>query len=506
MNKLKVLNAHRDILYAKNESYTFGLDDEFWELSRNIKLNVGEATEKLSENLKYGYVNTLKYFAEEISPGSVKQINRVFMKLISVMSFDTLDEAVMLTTKSNDKFSNQDIICLRILIKKWYELGFKGVTKSCVDLVDNWTIKDNKKGEVVKRRDPYQGPLTDMEFDNFYDAVSRAYQKGTISYSDLAMALITIHTGRRSLQITQIKTKDIIKERAINECYINIPRIKQGEKYRASFRRFRITDELFNIFKEQARIVSESFSKQLGRKLSEKEILELPLFVCQERLEGVVEGENLHEILSSDRLHAYAMKCTQTLKRIAITEDVISERTGEVINMNARRFRYTLGTRLAREGYGEVVIGELLDHSTLMYTGVYVQSGPDSLNKIEDAVSVELSYYAKMFQGVLINKSEDKYPGGNIRINTGEKSGQCASCKSCTACVPIPCYTCMHFRPFVEGPHEKLLEYLLNERNRIQCIVADPMTTQILDRTIIAVSEVINKCKEFKSNPEVLNG
>ncbi|MGY3115335.1 hypothetical protein ACVWYV_003566 [Pantoea eucalypti] len=117
MNKLKVLNAHRDILYAKNESYTFGLDDEFWELSRNIKLNVGEATEKLSENLKYGYVNTLKYFAEEISPGSVKQINRVFMKLISVMSFDTLDEAVMLTTKSNDKFSNQDIICLRILIK-----------------------------------------------------------------------------------------------------------------------------------------------------------------------------------------------------------------------------------------------------------------------------------------------------------------------------------------------------------------------------------------------------
>ncbi|WP_214284013.1 hypothetical protein, partial [Bacillus subtilis] len=68
---------------------------------------------------------------------------------------------------------------------------------------------------MVKRRDPYQGPLTDMEFDNFYDAVSRAYQKGTISYSDLAMALITIHTGRRSLQITQIKTKDIIKERAI---------------------------------------------------------------------------------------------------------------------------------------------------------------------------------------------------------------------------------------------------------------------------------------------------
>ncbi|MDI9276294.1 site-specific integrase [Pantoea sp. EABMAA-21] len=506
MNKLKFMNAHQDIFHAKNDGYTFGLDDEFWELSRNIKLNVGEVTEKLSDNLRYGYVNTLKYFAEEISPGSVKEINRVFFKLISVMSFDSFDEAVMLTTKSNDKFSNQDLSCLRILIKKWYELGFKGVTKSCVDLVDNWTIKDNKKGEVVKRRDPHQGPLTDMEFDNFYDAVSRAYHKGTISYSDLAMALIIIHTGRRSLQITQIKTKDIIKERTINECYIDIPRIKQGEKYRASFRRFRITGELFNIFKEQSRLVSENFSKQLGRKLSDKEILELPLFFCQERLEGVVDCENLHAILSSDRLHAYAVKCTQTLKRIAITENVVSERTGKVINMNARRFRYTLGTRLAREGYGEVVIGELLDHSTLMYTGVYVQSGPESLIKIEEAVSVELGYYAKMFQGELINKSEDKYPGGNIRINTGEKSGQCASCKSCTACVPIPCYTCMHFRPFVEGPHEKLLEYLLDERRRIQCIVDDPATTQILDRTIIAVSEVIKKCKEFKSNPEVLNG
>jgi len=506
MNKIKILNADPKICNAKNEGYTFRMDDKFWVLSRNVKLNIGEVNEKLSENLKYSYVNTMKYFAEEICPGSVKQINMAFMKLISFISFESIDEVVMLTIKANEKFSNHDLVCIRILIKKWYELGFEGITQKCVDLVNNWTIKDNKKGEVVKRRDPYQGPLTDMEFDNFYDAVSRAYQKGTISYSDLAMALITIHTGRRSLQITQIKTKDIIKERAINECYINIPRIKQGEKYRASFRRFRITHELFNIFKEQARIVSENFSKQLRRKLSEKEMVELPLFVCQERLEGIVDCESLHDILSSDRLHAYAIKCTQTLKRIATTENVISERTGEVINMNARRFRYTLGTRLAREGYGEVVIGELLDHSTLMYTGVYVQSGPDSLNKIEDAVSAELGYYAKMFQGVLINKSEDKYPGGSIRINTGEKTGQCASCKSCIACVPIPCYTCMHFRPFVEGPHEKLLEYLLDERTRIQCIVADPMTTQILDRTIIAISEVINKCKEFKSNPEVLNG
>lgn len=150
MNSLKVLNAHKDIFHAKNEGYRFGLDDEFWELSRNIKLNVGEVTERLSDNLRYGYVNTLKYFAEEISPGSVKQINRVFMKFISFTSFDSIDEAVMLTTKASNKFSNQDFICLRILIKKWYELGFDGITQNCVDLVDNWTIKDNKKGRLLK--------------------------------------------------------------------------------------------------------------------------------------------------------------------------------------------------------------------------------------------------------------------------------------------------------------------------------------------------------------------
>ncbi|MBV4369014.1 site-specific integrase [Erwinia phyllosphaerae] len=506
MNKIKILNAHAEICNAKNEGYTFRMDDKFWVLSRNVKLNIGEVNEKLSENLKYSYVNTMRYFAEEISPVSVKQINMAFMKLISFMSFELIDEAIMVIIKSNEKFSNHDLVCLRILIKKWHELGFKGVTEKCIELINNWTIKDNKKGEVVKRRDPYQGPLTDMEFDNFYDAVSRAYQKGTISYSDLAMALITIHTGRRSLQITQIKIKDLIKEGGRNECYINVPRVKQGERYRDSFRRFRITHELFNIFNQQAHIVVKSFINQLGRELSEKERFELPIFVCQERLREIYDCENLMRILSSDRLHAYSLKCTQTLKRIATTENVISERTGEIINMNARRFRYTLGTRLAREGYGEVIIGELLDHSTLMYTGVYVQSGPDILNKIEDAVSGKLSYYARMFQGIIVNQDEDSYPGGSIRINTGEKSGQCASCKSCTACVPIPCYTCMHFRPWIEGPHEKLLEYLLNERNRIQDTLADPVTTQILDRTIIAVSEVIKKCKEIKSNSEVLNG
>ncbi|MFW7377150.1 hypothetical protein, partial [Vagococcus fluvialis] len=55
-----------------------------------------------------------------------------------------------------------------------------------------------------------------------------------------------------------------------------------------------------------------------------------------------------------------------------------------------------------------------------------------------------------------------------------------------------------HFQPWVDGPHQSVHDYLVNESNRIATITSDVKITTSLDRTINAVGEVILKCDEIK--------
>lgn len=94
----------------------------------------------------------------------------------------------------------------------------------------------------------------------------------------------------------------------------------------------------------------------------------------------------------------------------------------------------------------------------------------------------------------------DITPGIKIKNHDGEDTGSCKQCSTCSANVPIPCYTCLHFTPWLDGPHEKVYQYLIGERERIYSITNDRIVTESLDRTIIAVKEVINHCNIMRSS------
>ncbi|MBN3138346.1 hypothetical protein H4F51_00015 [Pectobacterium brasiliense] len=110
---------------------------------------------------------------------------------------------------------------------------------------------------MVKRKDPQQGPLTDHELYSFNDAALRAYEKGTASLSELTICLLISHTGRRPLQITQMKVSDIKKQLIKKEMLylLNIPRVKQRSGFRELFRTFRITEHLYHYYANNQRIL-----------------------------------------------------------------------------------------------------------------------------------------------------------------------------------------------------------------------------------------------------------
>jgi len=75
--------------------------------------------------------------------------------------------------------------------------------------------------------------------------------------------------------------------------------------------------------------------------------------------------------------------------------------------------------------------------------------------------------------------------------------GKCGTYSFCSLYAPLACYTCNSFQAWVDGPHEKLLEYLINERERLLKIT-DYRIASINDKTILAVAQVILECRKYK--------
>ncbi len=148
-----------------------------------------------------------------------------------------------------------------------------------------------------------------------------------------------------------------------------------------------------------------------------------------------------------------------------------------------------------------MVIAELLDHADTQNAGVYIENIPEHVENLDKAVGHQLARYAQAFAGVIVDNEVNAKRGNDLssRIkNNGEGIGTCGSYSFCGANVPVPCYTCIHFQPWLDGPHEIVYEELLADRERLIGLTGDLEIAAINDRTILAVAEVIERCEARK--------
>ena len=243
--------------------------------------------------------------------------------------------------------------------------------------------------------------------------------------------------------------------------------------------------------------------KKLGFQLQEQDRQQIPLFPDYSVLRQVISPEEYRELLLTDKLHISSAAVTDTIQLVADAANIMSERTGDKLYITARRLRYTTGTRAAREGFGELVIAELLDHSDTQNAGVYVKNIPEHVERLDSAVGFQLAHYAQAFTGVLVDSEKEAKrgddPTSRIRTEVGKGVGTCGEHGFCGANVPIPCYTCMHFQPWLDGPHKEVYQDLLEERERVKSITGDIQIAAILDRSIVAVADVILRCEKRRA-------
>ncbi|MFJ7885813.1 site-specific integrase [Pseudomonas sp. NPDC096917] len=485
------------------DGWEFSKYDRTWQLNKNIIIEL-EWIDDLTEVLRSSFLNTLYFYALNSSSSHAQNMMRR-AKHFFLFTGGRLDTNALLEFRAKLNPSTEHYLgALRGFFATWYRQGHPGVSEEFFKTLQGWRLKGNEKGRAVLQMDSQKGPLTDIEMQGVLDGVITCYSKRRLRLETFTLILILLYTGRRAIQLVTLKIKDVRENKTnkITGYEINFPRAKQRyAMWRSTFKACAIDEDLWLVLQLQVADTVKKLQSLVDFPLSDAVIQELPLFPDFSTVSHRTTESDLLGLLQFDYVHAPVNICNTALARFSETHQVFSERTGEPLNLTSRRFRSTLGTNLARQGYGIAIVAEVLDHSDLQSAGCYIKSLSDIVERIDKAVAQQLAPFAQAFQGILVKSEQDAIRGKDpsSRISNGQVNvGTCGSFGFCGALAPVACYTCTHFQPWVDGPHEQVLNELLASSDRVWGVTQDFKVASANDRLILAVTEVVRRCEVAK--------
>jgi integrase len=479
---------------------TFDPRSDFWSYRDGVSrvcINFTPIAGLLSSEMQQSLKVVLLWYAENASPHHINNMHFLFCHFVkylwevqgaaiqSVASIDLLNYKASLSSNKAWFLSN-----LSGFLKKWHRLRLPGVAEDVVSLLRDLRLKGNPRGVAVRTMDPVAGPYTDIELGAIQTALNDSFADGSIADDMYLLAWLFIALGQRPSQFAALKVGDVSGVLIDGQVHYNlkVPRAKQRDAHlRTQFKNRPLVSQIGKPLLEYAQRIRHRFEGRLA------EPKDAPLFPSAVEVEGA-PGYEFHSTGGN-----LSRRLSDTLRGLR----VYSERTGDLLQISAIRFRRTFGTRAAQEGHGELVIAELLDHSDTQNVGVYVASVPEIAARIDRAIAMELAPLAQAFKGALINDESEATRCGDpssrildLRINRSTKPmGSCGQYSFCSFNAPIACYTCRYFEPWLDGPHEAVLKHLLEQREQL-LVTTDRRMAAINDRTILAVAEVIQLCRE----------
>lgn len=462
--------------------------------------------ERLSECATYELIAAAKFpliwyaeNAQAITVVNLFQHLKQFLESVSAAQgqpVDIIDAPMLASFRAALTWETEwKLGCLSAFFKKWESLGAPGVTKAAVRLLKTLRLKGNRKGTAVLTMDPIVGPLTDIERSATQAALNDAFAAKTIALDDYLLAWLCLLLGQRNIQFAMLKVGDvseITKVGGATEYVLRVPRVKQGaEGRREQFKERLITPSIGKMLIGYASSVRRRFEEDGSFSIAPSQA---PLF--PQRKTTRAARPSFHH-------HTSPREIGNRIKSVFGALQVFSERTGEPIKITSKRLRHTVATAAAREGHGELIIAELLDHTDTQNVGIYVKATPEIIERIDRAVALRMAPLAHAFAGVIIGSESAAIRGHDptSRIvdprfdETMKPMGNCGREGPCGFLAPIACYTCKNFQAWVDGPHEAVLEYLLIERERMSAEV-DARIATVNDRTILAVTEVVQLARE----------
>jgi integrase len=387
---------------------------------------------------------------------------------------------------------------LRGFFKQLHGFRLVGVTVDAIKLLNEMRIPGNIKGEAVRTLDPKNGPYTDIELYAIHSALDQAYQDSVIDIREFLLAWVSIALAPRPIQFATMKVCDVSytsTDDGTVSYFLQVPRAKQRyARAREEFHPRIIVPRVGQLLLEYAKSVEHQFAGILPNPHM------APLFPSTEGRKKPPVGFEYHLAPAT-----VGTLIQQIFRKLGVS----SERDGLPIHATATRNRRALGTRAVAEGLPDLVIADLMDHQDTQNIIEYTQAAPAFIERIDKAVAFTLAPLARAFAGIIIEDEQQAARAGDPSSRicgpqfapSMKPMGSCATSDPCNLFAPVACYTCRKFQPWVDGPHEAVLDRLIAERDRFAAS-CDLRVAAVNDRAILAVAEVVLKCKEFSEATE----
>lgn len=439
--------------------------------------------------------NYISSIEQRIKISSIKEFNsNSYRKLIEQVSQDT-----------NHAFTS--------ILKTWYKLGYPGVDAETFSVVIALKAPGTQSRKRITSDDPTEGWFTAQEYDDLIDTYWLDYESGKVSLRDTSALLLIGQYGKRGIQLANLKVSDFLSDgetEGLSGKRVAFPGAKDRRAeywFRGSkFEIHPMGDDLWNLCMLQIYSTIADHEKYFQRELTEAERNELP-FLQRDmtRLKKLNNG-SFPIGLSSAVFHLSSSAISTILKRVS-GSTVVSHRTGKSVREFAYRMRYTRARQLARLGVPRATLQYWLGHTENTSLDHYYDDPAEDARLLDLEMQVILAPLAQAFSGTLRDKESDAVRGNNpasrIELDGHHSVGTCGEHGYCNASVPIPCYRCAKFQPWVDAPHEEVLLRLIERQEEENNIHLPSKTRRILvplqlNKDIAAVKLVIRLCDARK--------
>lgn len=499
---------------VSKDGYPLDPSDDHWQLNKDVQVSL-VFPGPVDVPTETGFRATLLRYAEEASARHTRNMQTRFKRYLRDTGASQVTVVDLVNWRASLGPDEQwQLGGLKGFLLAWHDYGFQGVCKQVVELLNGWRIQGNEKGAAVASGCPETGPYTDLEMAAVLDWANLAVARKDIAFEDYAYLLTLAMTARRPVQIAALRGLDLTREAGGGAPMyrLSIPRAKQrGVAFRGAFRSLAILEDLYLVLLHQHRQSVTAVSAALGEQLDPVLAAEVPIFINRQRLEEVSRADELRELLlgsAPDQLHAKTSALDSALQRCANPSTARSERTGEFVRLSASRFRHTRGTKLRREGFSAFVIAELLDHSDTQNVRVYTENTAQEAVVINELLGAQLAPFAQACLGRLVRSEREAIRGDDPRSRVpNDRQHAVGTCGNYGFCASgfRACYTCYHFQPWVDGPHEEVLEDLYAEKKRTRAAGCADVVVNANDLLILAVEHCVALCKEAKARvPDVV--
>lgn len=498
---------------TSRDGYSFNVDSDKWILNKDVTISYQRDVLSIEPETLEGFKSALARYAEEASAKHTLNMYHRFQRMIRDTGCDKISVHVIRNWRGMLDDSNEWYLgALRGFLISWHDFGYYGVDSKVVTVLERMRLSGNEKGVAISNRCPYSGALTQHEQVEVANELIRLFSRNKISLSCYSYLVTLQATARRSVQLRQLKSIDLSKEYCVkskaNNFYLNIPRAKQrGGGFRKEFKKLAITEEIYLTLLNLIAKEQENLRKIIGCELTDSQKKQTPIFfdidTARKMLDGNGGSDLLDEILATEVLHLSTNQLRNGyMHQVNKLNQSVSERTGDIIHLTARRFRRTRGTNLGRKGVSAFIIAEILDHSDKQNAMVYMENTVESATYIDKAVGKELAPFARAFKGQIIACLSDGERGDDLSARIPGKDNEVVgACGTNDFCIKgyEACYLCEKFRPLLDAEHEKFLEGLYAEKDARLKATKSEQYASTKDTLILAVEWVVQACKKMKA-------